>query len=363
MSINEETRGISKDVLEKLLGELNRDFIDNLPSDPSDIINFAKRRINPYIASSLGEDLAKRMLEYRLSDKDYLLTLFKSMSVTFDLGQEPQNNPLASILVAQTGAGKSNLRKMLILNGNGYVIIDSDLYKKYRPDAEFIRSMDATHFGALTGIDSYDHAENIRNYTMEKGYNILMEVAPSMEKGLIGVNFEKLQQYGYDSKIHIMAVGDLVSAIAVHYRYEKTMFFSDDVGNSKLTDLHRHDESYKAVEECIKNMDPSKINLYVRGDKEDSLPKQIDTTGKTIDEIIQILREERLKSNYRYATATGENSFAEDYANIKKLMYLRKAPQEEYMQLEKIHNRYLGYLKQINQAMIKTYSVLSLEDD
>jgi len=36
-----------------------------------------------------------------------------------------------------------------------------------------------THFGALTGIDSYDHANDINMYAMENGYDILLECAPS----------------------------------------------------------------------------------------------------------------------------------------------------------------------------------------
>ena len=75
---------------------------------------------------------------------------------------------MASILVSQTGAGKSNLRTMLDPKKNRYIVVNSDMYKKFRPDAEQIRSADPTHFGALTGIDSYDQANILTNLQWQK---------------------------------------------------------------------------------------------------------------------------------------------------------------------------------------------------
>lgn len=164
-----ETRGISKETLNELLQELNPDFIKKLPDTPQEILKFAKRRVNPYISENINETLAKQMLETRQTDKEYLLTLFKAMTITFINGQDPSQHPVAAVLVSQTGAGKTSLRELINPQNQVYVVINPDLYKKYRSDADKIREKDRTHFGALTGIDSYDHAANIRTYAMEKG--------------------------------------------------------------------------------------------------------------------------------------------------------------------------------------------------
>lgn len=338
-----ETRGISEEVLNELLQDLNPKFINELPDTPQEILRFARRRVNPYISDNISSTLAKQMIDTRLSDKEYLLTLFKAMRSTFSTGQEPSAIPTAAILISQTGAGKTSLREAINPNGQEYVVINPDLYKKYRTDVEEIRAKDRTHFGALTGIDSYDHADNIRNYAMQKGYNILIEVAPSLKQGLIGVDEKALQKHGYQLNLHVMAVGDLVSAISVHHRYESSIFVYAGKGDTKLTDLSRHDDSYAAVPECIKLMDPRNISLYVRSENVAIPPRQIRTEGRSMPEIIKLLQQERAASNYAYVVGSGRTSFEKDYKTIIELMQARNAPQEEYNQLNTIYERYLQY--------------------
>lgn len=345
-----ETRGISEEILNELLQELNPDFIKALPDTPQEILKFARRRVNPYISENISELLAKQMLEKRQSDKEYLLTLFKSMTSTFSYGQAPSQNPVAAILVSQTGAGKTSLRKLINPQKQIYIVINPDLYKKYRSDADEIREKDRTHFGALTGIDSYDHAANIRNYAMEKGYNILIEVAPSLQQGLIGVDEKELEKHGYRLDLHVMAVGDLVSALAIHQRYEAAIFVYNGKGDTKLTDLNRHDESYLAVTKCLEDMNPERINLYIRSENADIPPKKIPIEEKTTTEIVTILERERKDSNYKYVVGSGGRSFISDYKAIVELMKRRDAPQEEYEQLDDIYERYVYYKSQMKSV-------------
>lgn len=351
MSENSDTRGISKEILQELLGELNEDFINDLPDKPEEILKFAKRRTHPFISEGIAPDLAQKMLDSRLSDKDYLLTLFKSMVFTFGNNQQKYEHPVASILVSQTGAGKSNLRTMLDPKKNRYIVVNSDMYKKFRLDAEQIRSADPTHFGALTGIDSYDQANNINEFAMAKGYNILVEVAPSLSQGLIFVDMDDLMQHGYTPNVHVMAVGDLVSALSIHYRYEEEKVLSHGKGDTKLTDLKRHDESYQAVEKVIKPFNPEMISLYIRGRDAFSDPVHIETEGSNMNGILGTLRRERQKSNFGYVTGDGieKSSFYDDYQFIRGLMTDRNAPPEERQQLGKIFGRYLSCVREIRE--------------
>jgi len=185
---------------------------------------------------------------------------------------------------------------------------------------------------------------------MQNGYNILIEVAPSLQQGLIGVDEKELEEHGYKLDLHVMAVGDLVSAISIHHRYETAIFVYNGKGDTKLTDLHRHDESYLAVSECLEGMDPERISLYIRSKNIAIPPKKIQTEGKTMTEILNMLQRERSASNYAYVVGSGETSFISDYQDILQLMKKRNAPQEEYEQLNNIYGRYVHYKSQIKSV-------------
>ena len=248
-----ETRGISKETLNELLQELNPDFIKKLPDTPQEILKFAKRRVNPYISENINETLAKQMLETRQTDKEYLLTLFKAMTITFINGQDPSQHPVAAVLVSQTGAGKTSLRELINPQNQVYVVINPDLYKKYRSDADKIREKDRTHFGALTGIDSYDHAANIRTYAMEKGYNILIEVAPSLQQGLIGVDEKELEEHKLElDKQNIFPKIDRLANIQEELEYSLEEY-NELKNNSEIIDIAKEylEKAYKNMKENV----------------------------------------------------------------------------------------------------------------
>lgn len=230
-----------------------------------------------------------------------------------------------------------------------YVIVNSDLYKKFRPDAEEIMQKDPTNFGALTGIDCYDHANNVIQFATTMGYNLLMECAPSIKDGLIGVDLPRLQQHKYSAQFHVLAVGDLISALAIHYRYEIEIENGLLNQGAKLTDLKRHDESYKAVEQVVRDLPPKTVTIYRRGAAQENrvpislsaaVPKEEISTITNL----RLLRNARDKSNFDYASKSNDNNFESDYKAIKYLMSDRNAPRAQIMQLEEVYNKYLNFL-------------------
>ena len=133
---NSKMRKLDKSVLDEVIQELNPDFIKDLPQSPEIIFEFARRRINPEISDNISYNLGKKMLDYRLSDKDYFITFLKVINDVF-YGKTPTETvPQAQILISQTGAGKTNLRKKLLQEFPNKVIINSDIYKKFRHDAD-----------------------------------------------------------------------------------------------------------------------------------------------------------------------------------------------------------------------------------
>lgn len=342
-------RNISEDTLNTVVAKLNQDFVEELPVSPKELLKYATRRIDPVISENITYSLGQSMLAHRLSDEDYLTAFFQVIHTSF-YEKKTCDKKTASILISQTGAGKTNLSTLILRKNPNIVVINPDLYKKFNPKLSQILKEDPTHLGALTGIDSYDHANNIRNFAIENGYSLLFECAPSQKQGLVGIDLQTLKENGYDPRFHIMAVGNLLSSMAIHYRYEEEINKNPTSCEVKLTDLNRHDDSYKGVEKVVKILPPDQIHIYRRGTKEEEyIPQEITKRNKvklTNDNIMQILSKERENSNKNYVFNT-TNSFQEDFNKIKTSMEKRKAPSEQFEQLESIYNQYITYLNYI----------------
>ena len=348
-------RNISEDTLNTVISNLNKDFIDELPVSPKELLKYATRRIDPVISENITYSLGQSMLAHRLSDEDYLTAFFQAIHTSF-YEKKVCDKKTASILISQTGAGKTNLSTLILKKNPNIVVINPDLYKKFNPKLPQILKEDPTHLGALTGIDSYDHANNIRNFAIEKGYSLLFECAPSQKQGLVGIYLQTLEENGYDTRFHVMAVGDLLSLMAIHYRYEEEINRNPTSCEVKLTDLNRHEDSYKGVEKVVQTLSPDKIHIYRRGKKEeDYIPQEItkhDEQNLNTEDIIRILLKERENSNKNYVF-NETNSFQKDFNKIKTSMEKRKAPDAQFAQLEKIYDQYIMYL---NYIKYKDYS-------
>ena len=289
-------RNISEDTLNTVISNLNKDFIDELPVSPKELLKYATRRIDPVISENITYSLGQSMLAHRLSDEDYLTAFFQAIHTSF-YEKKVCDKKTASILISQTGAGKTNLSTLILKKNPNIVVINPDLYKKFNPKLPQILKEDPTHLGALTGIDSYDHANNIRNFAIEKGYSLLFECAPSQKQGLVGIDLQTLEENGYDTRFHVMAAGDLLSLMAIHYRYEEEINRNPTSCEVKLTDLNRHEDSYKGVEKVVQTLSPDKIHIYRRGKKEEEyIPQEItkhDEQNLNTEDIIRILLKER----------------------------------------------------------------------
>lgn len=287
------------------------------------------------VSSNISYDLGRKMLNHRLSDKEYFITFLKIVRYVFN-GKKPSETPKSNILLSQTGAGKSNLRELILRQNPKSVIIDSDKFKRFRSDADAIFEKDAPHFGALTGIDSYDHANNINIYAMEKGYDILIECAPSISQGMIGVDTSLMEAHSYDINYHVLAVGNLISAFSIHKRYERDIRDEKMKGEAKLTDLGRHNDSYNAMTKVIKDIDPNKLFIYRRGtESENYVPVLIDATDK-----VAKFEELQHESNMLYVKEQSSMDMP-DYNEIRRLMQERQAATTQLEQLEKIRDDFL----------------------
>ncbi len=330
-------RNLDETILEEVLDELSSYFVNDLPEPPENLFKYTSRRVNPEISNNISYELGNKMIKYRLSDKEYFISFLKIVRYVFN-NKKVSNNPKANILLAQTGAGKSKLRELIIRENPSSVIINSDKFKKFRNDVDKILKEDAENFGALTGIDSYDHANDINTYAIKKGYDILIECAPSVSKGLTGVDIDMLNDYGYNIKYHALAVGNLVSAIDIHKRYENDINNPTMKGEAKLTDIGRHNDSYAGLKNVMENINQDQLEIYRRGTKtENYIPYKIYTKDK-----IHTFKELQYKSNIEYINTQIDNGF-KDYNYIKQQMCNRNASNLQLEQLEEVKKMMLMY--------------------
>jgi len=346
-------REIDLKILPKIEEQLSPEFIRELPSSLSELVKYAKRRTDPVISENIPYPLGQKMLNSRMSDEEFFIAFLQALHATF-YEKELSSSPTAYILVAQTGAGKTNLSKLIFrTNQSNTVLINPDNCKKYNPNYRRFSIEDPTHVGALTGIDSYDHANDMTEYAMDKGYNILFECAPSERQGLLGINLDELYARQYDARFKMLAVGDLTSLIAIHNRYEQDLKTGINTA-PKLTDIRRHDDSYRGVVNAVK--DHSNIGntqIYRRGtETEGFVPQVITDDSNTPDEIYSILTGERYNSNHAFAFGKVSPSFLEMHSKILYDMMDRNAPREQVEQLMEIYNRYIKFKAENDSRII-----------
>ena len=166
-----EKREISQEVYEKIRKDIPEAIIQMLPDRPENLRKYAKRVKEVQFSKGIPDEVKQKMIAHRLSDEEYLKTYFRIAADVF-AGRYPEQEGKAYVLLAQTGAGKTKLREKTLRQDTNTVVINSDEYKKFRADAEQIRREDPVHFGALTGIDCYDHARNIVTFAVENAYNL-----------------------------------------------------------------------------------------------------------------------------------------------------------------------------------------------
>lgn len=330
-----ERRKISKEVYNKIIKEIPKSIINMLPDKPENLLKYATRIKEVQFSKNVDEPTKKLMKEKLLSDEEYLRTFFFVMSITF-FNKKRVEKPQIKIVAAQTGSGKSNLTAKLLREDENYIFVDSDKYKHFRYDAKDIASNYQVLYPFLTGPDGYDHADNIYEYAIDNKYNIIKESAPSKSKGLLNVDTEQLLKNNYKISVYILAVGELNSLLSVHERYELQILYG--LKTAKLTSIGRHDESYEAlipnVKELVSDNRIDSINVYKRGNSTNNYEPTLVFPSERFCDIIETLQVVREEDN-----DNTKKEFKERYELVRKQMENRKAPKEQFEQLEEIYGR------------------------
>lgn len=299
---------------------------------PEQYIEFLKTRISP----NVKPDVAELMIEHALSPEEHARVGLDIEEYCFAF-KKPVESPQIFLVIAQTGAGKSNLTGLILRNNPNTVVIDSDAFKAFNPLKDEITKKYPTLYGFLTGLDAYLHRDEVYSKAIQEGYNILIEIAPSTKDLLFNIDFEELKSHGYRIVANILSACLENSLLSIHERYEAQL--EAKMESPKLTDLKRAIDSYDAlgliIDELLKRKDID-INIFQR-----SPYLKFEESHVFIEPPMFITDKRKfLKKAYAEACALDKEDMMkyadERIAEVKSQMKKRKAPSDQRAQFKEI---------------------------
>lgn len=316
------------------------DFIEKTKKD-EEYIEFLKKRIS----ENVKPEIAQNMLDFALSKEEHANAYYGIDNYCF-AGKSTSKKPTIYLIIAQTGAGKSNLTMEIKRQNNNVVVIDSDAFKAFNPLKDLIIKYDPTHYGFLTGLDAYLHRDEIYSKALTSGYDVLIEVAPSTKDRLFNIDFEELRRYGYSIEAHVLSVSEINSLLSVHERFETQI--ASKMEAPKLTDLKRAIDSYNAVELILQDLidkGVENISVYKRADlsqvSEDAefIAAPI-LLSKGKENLFEVFRQTR-KEDHDNTLTEAQDRIEE----VEKQMSDRHAPSDQISQFDEVKKKIYNYLK------------------
>ena len=228
------------------------------------------------------KEIEKYKQKCKLTEHEYQGYL-KAAIEKFAKGKKKSNNPIAIYVAGQTGAGKSNLVKLInqrIGGKDNAVIYDFDIIKTMHPKYSDIRTITQTVHDILMP-DAGRIVDDLREYCREERLNIIndgtMKWYPASIESL--GNFKRA---GYYVELDILSVPKLESYGSTLWRYAEALQ-TDNL--PRFVSRKIHDESYDGLlvtlDELTKRNLYDKANVYRRGiDGEGDMPIKIYSTNE-----------------------------------------------------------------------------------
>jgi predicted ABC-type ATPase len=156
----------------------------------------------------------------------------------------PAENPVAVIIGAQPGAGKSELETIAQTELGGNVMVcNLDALRDFHPDAETIKRKHEAYYPDITGDYAWKWRAGLLDYCVENRLNFIMEV--TFADGVyINSVISGLRENDYQVNLKLLAVHPQLSLIGIQDRYEQQKL-ENEAGRMVVKEAH--DDRYSKL--------------------------------------------------------------------------------------------------------------------
>jgi len=223
------------------------------------------------------------------------------------------------LIAAQTGAGKSGLKKKTQeeMQGNA-VFVNTDELRRHHPRYEESGRLGDLESAARTQHDASEWRDKLLLSSIQNRRNIIMEGVFKDANGLLEV-IDRLKEAGYKVVVRFLGVNRRESILGVHLRYEKQ---KAKTGHGRFAPVGYHDECYEKLLETASKVEQHShadmIEVYNRAGEllHKTEPRQDSDTTK------QAIEEERARSMNKEE----QKSYRQDWKRVINFMEQREAP-------------------------------------
>lgn len=209
--------------------------------------------------------------KYKLSNEEHE-DLYAIIKRTLTANAYPTNNPIAIIVGAQTGAGKTGILSysQKMFKDNNVVIINSDEIKPFHPKSEEIAKKYPELYTKITDQESNTWTSKLFEEARKEGYNLIFEGTMKNNR-IADESIAELKKLGYTVVVRGLAVCDLESRLSIYERYIAQV---RSKGWGRLVVPEHHNKTYMGMPETIKYIEENNffdvIEIFKRGETPDN---------------------------------------------------------------------------------------------
>ncbi|MDR1038594.1 MAG: zeta toxin family protein [Deltaproteobacteria bacterium] len=174
-------------------------------------------------------------------------------------------HPVAIIVGAQPGAGKTNLIKFLRQRlRERHIVINGDDYRRMHPLFYSLSFEDDKKIAEYTDPSVRDWTSRLLSLAIDKSFNIILEITLRQHEPILAT-VERLSSRNYQIGLGVLAVKYEFSTLGIHERYETQ---KEALGYGRWTTQEAHDASYNNMPQTISFLENSRflsaISVYDR---------------------------------------------------------------------------------------------------
>lgn len=213
----------------------------------------------------------KILKEYKLTQEEHD-ELYEIIKRTITASAYPTSSPIAVIVGAQTGAGKTGILaySQKMFKNNNVVIINSDEIKPFHPKSEEIAKKYPELYTKITDQESNTWTSRLFEEARKEGYNLIFEGTMKNNR-IADESITDLKKLGYTVVVRGLAVCDLESRLSIYERYIAQV---KNKGWGRLVVPEHHNQTYIGMPKTIKYIEDNNyfdvIEIFRRGENPDT---------------------------------------------------------------------------------------------